>query len=40
MLGILLKRTSDLDALLARIAAFDAQYINLQNNQSLYSLLV
>ncbi|OTN77052.1 threonine dehydratase [Enterococcus sp. 8G7_MSG3316] len=40
MLGILLKRKSDLDALLTRIAAFDAQYINLQNNQSLYSLLV
>lgn len=40
MLGILLKRKSDLEALLARIDAFDDQYINLQNNQSLYSLLV
>lgn len=40
MLGILLKHKKDLPALLSRIEQFDKNYINLQQNQSLYSLLV
>lgn len=40
MLGILLKQKNDLPALLSRIEQFDQGYINLQQNQSLYSLLV
>ena len=40
MLGILLKHKKDLPALLSRIEQFDQNYINLQQNQSLYSLLV
>lgn len=40
MLGILLKQKNDLPALLSRIEQFDQGYINLQQSQSLYSLLV
>lgn len=39
MLGILLKHKRS-PALLSRIEQFDQNYINLQQNQSLYSLLV
>ncbi|WP_240077754.1 threonine ammonia-lyase IlvA [Enterococcus gallinarum] len=40
LLGILLKRQEDLPPLLARMSRFDPQYIDLRDNQSLYTLLV
>ena len=40
LLGILLKRQEDLPPLLTRMKQFDPQYIDLRDNQSLYTLLV
>ncbi len=40
VLGVLLKQPGDLAALLTRLAEFDAAFINLQKEPSLYSLLV
>jgi threonine dehydratase len=40
LLGILLKRTEDLAPLLARMKQFDPQAIDLQDNPTLYTLLV
>lgn len=40
VLGVLLKETADLTALLTRLEQFDPTYINLQAAPSLYSLLV
>ena len=40
LLGILLKGQEDLPPLLARMSRFDPQYIDLRDNQSLYTLLV
>ncbi|MDH6364596.1 threonine dehydratase [Enterococcus sp. PF1-24] len=40
ILGVLLKNKADLPALLDRMATFDPKFIDLQENQSLYTLLV
>ncbi|BCA85505.1 L-threonine dehydratase [Enterococcus saigonensis] len=40
VLGILLRKTNDLSALLLRLSEFDPAYINLQTAPSLYTLLV
>lgn len=40
MIGILLKRQEDLPNLLANLADFDPEYMNLRENDSLYTLLV
>ena len=40
VIGILLKDPNELEQLLANLAAFDPEFINLQDNASLYTLLV